>query len=109
MKTKHTRGKWETGGIVTLVETWPNGWNAPIIIADCHTNRAPESESERCANARLIAAAPDLLKAVQSVVNSFPELNDPDEPLNGGDAVERLGELWLKLREVLLRAKGGAE
>jgi hypothetical protein len=46
---------------MTSVEVWPPGWRVPLCIADCHTHRAPASEAERVANARLIAAAPDLL------------------------------------------------
>lgn len=67
--TKHTPGPWETGGVMTLVEFRPEGWNAPMCIADCHTKNAPQSETERVANARLIAAAPELLEACKAAMN----------------------------------------
>lgn len=62
-KAEHTAGPWNTGGVMTRVEVLPKGWNMPMCIADCHAKHAPGSESERVANARLIAAAPDLLEA----------------------------------------------
>jgi hypothetical protein len=48
---------------MTSVEVWPPGV-CRCVIADCHTHRAPASEAERVANARLIAAAPDMLAAL---------------------------------------------
>ena len=62
---KHTPGKWETGSLMTQVVVWPDGWNAPLCIADCHAKNAPTPEEERCANARLIAAAPEMLEAIR--------------------------------------------
>lgn len=64
----HTPGPWETGCLKTRVEVLPKGWNAPMCIADCHTHYAPDSERERVANARLIAAAPDLLEALEYAI-----------------------------------------
>jgi len=61
--SKHTPGPWETGAMITRVEVWPEGWNAPFCVADCGRNTGPEEE--RCANAALISAAPDLLAACE--------------------------------------------
>jgi hypothetical protein len=63
-ESKHTPGPWETGALMTRVEVLLNGWNAPMCIADCHAKNAPESDAERVANAKLISAAPDMLKAL---------------------------------------------
>jgi hypothetical protein len=63
--SRHTPGPWETGGVMTLVQVRPEGWNVPLCIADCHTKNAPENEAERCANAALISAAPELLAACE--------------------------------------------
>ena len=75
--SKHTPGPWETGCRRTQVEVRPEGWNVPMCVADCHPlNYPPDSEQERVANARLIAAAPDLLegcKRLLSVVEAESE------------------------------------
>jgi hypothetical protein len=65
LKQTHTPGKWQTGALMSRVEVLPEGWNAPLCVADCGTKHAPESEDERCANARLIAAAPAMLAALE--------------------------------------------
>lgn len=62
MKTKHTQGSWVADGLmVTLAisETFPRIVKIAYAMAE---NMAP---SERLANAALIAAAPDLLAALQ--------------------------------------------
>ena len=64
----HTPGKWTTGSVMTQVEVWPKGWNAPLCVADCHTKHAPATEAERVANAQLIASAPELLAALKTMV-----------------------------------------
>ena len=67
--SKHTPGPWETGCRRTQVEVRPEGWNVPMCVADCHPlNYPPDSEQERVANARLIAAAPELLEACKSAL-----------------------------------------
>lgn len=68
----HTPGPWNTGGVMTRVEVQPKGWRVPMCVADCHpAGYPPESEAERVANARLIAAAPDLLEALESLVEDY--------------------------------------
>ena len=73
---KHTPGPWETGALITNVEVWPDGWNVPMCIADCSTKRSPESNEEKCANARLIAAAPDLLEACEESLRALRIIYD---------------------------------
>ena len=72
-ETKHTPGPWKTGCRMTRVEVLPAGWNAPMCIADCGTKYSPESEEEKCANARLIAAAPELLEACKIALQAINE------------------------------------
>lgn len=69
--SKHTPGPWETGSLMTRVEIMPEGWNAPMCIADCHAKNAPQSECERVANAHLIAAAPELLECLTDLVSEL--------------------------------------
>ncbi len=60
-----TKGKWETGCNMSQVVVWPDGWNAPLLIADCGTKRAPELVQEQCANAQAISALPDMIEALR--------------------------------------------
>ena len=64
MTTKHTPGPWRTGGLPQ---------HAPIVyapddyaICDTKTFHGRRSPEEAEANARLIAAAPDMLAALQA-------------------------------------------
>lgn len=80
----HTQGPWENvGGYVEALDL-----DTPLsicTIADCGT------ETE--ANARLIAAAPDLLEALQEAVNKgYMWDHDPD--------------LWSKASAAIAKAKG---
>jgi hypothetical protein len=72
MKTKNqfTPGRWETGAVMTRVEVQLPGWRVPMTVADCHPEKGycPSEESERVANASLISAAPDLLAALERIV-----------------------------------------
>jgi hypothetical protein len=60
-----TKGKWQTGCDMSRVEVWPEGWNVPLLIADCGTKRSPELVEEQCANAQAISCLPDLIEALQ--------------------------------------------
>lgn len=66
-KSKHTPGPWNTGSRITRVEMTHKGWNMPLCIADCDAQHGPETEKERCANARLIAACPVMLSYIQKM------------------------------------------
>ena len=69
----HTRGPWEAGenpkGVYTNeVVVRPRGeFPHGIWVADC----GPSSDKEVWANARLIAAAPDLVEFVQQIFNGI--------------------------------------
>ncbi|MEE9594268.1 MAG: hypothetical protein V3V92_02605 [Candidatus Hydrothermarchaeales archaeon] len=80
MKPKHTPGPWHISGlaweygndltIYAETETYKNPWN--IGRAYGPGNLVRQSEETR-ANARLIAAAPDLLEAIQLLLTSPAE------------------------------------
>lgn len=50
-----------------------------------------------------------LLQANESVLRSFPEFKSPDEPLNGGDAVDTLGQLFPRLLRAVHAADPGSK
>ena len=68
-KKKHTPGPWRVSGHRLAVFTKLNGIN--VVVADCDQTLG-YSESE--ANARLIAAAPELLEYLKYAVWAHPEL-----------------------------------
>lgn len=80
---QHTPGQWQTGAMMTRVEVLPQGWRMPMLIADCHGKHSPESEAERVANARLIAAAPDMLAALQQAEKQLAVAYNPDRLSSG--------------------------
>lgn len=75
--TKHTPGPWESGKAYNTSggDLWYSVVHSPAKAGTYHTPRAAEalgvSEEEALANARLIAAAPDLLDAL---VECLPDL-----------------------------------
>ena len=83
----HTKGPWVTTG--ALVKTGDNNW-----IACCDVSRVIP-DKEMLANARLIAAAPDMLEALEQLQNDV---------LGSGD-----GSGFEKARAALAKAEGGAQ
>lgn len=77
-ETKHTPGPWiEHSGMVWKdgPNVWPKGESVGIPIA-CMDRESGNGTmpTERDANARLIAAAPDLLEALGSMIHRFDHL-----------------------------------
>lgn len=73
---RHTPGPWKQHGDNVWHPIGPFGsFREGVIVAKLDTGTKMISASERAANARLIAAAPDLLAACQAVL-SIPA----DEP-----------------------------
>lgn len=72
MKTKHTPGPWVVAyGQVYRAEPSPTCENAGICIAKPDRNEPHTSPCERDANARLIAAAPELAEALRKTLYSL--------------------------------------
>lgn len=85
MPTAHTPGPWTTNPEVEhQAVLGPDGF----IVADCaiFSFRPGAPTSERCtANGHLVAAAPDLLAALQSILREFtPEHIDSVSGTNAG-------------------------
>ena len=66
MKTEHTPGPWRIGDAGNTVFGSPNGEPAPVVVATL----APARGAKR-ANARMVAAAPDLLEACKEAVSGL--------------------------------------
>ena len=91
MTEQHTTGPWRIGDAGFTVFGPPNGTSAPEVVAPCKTR----------ANARLIAAAPELLAALNRIADSEPRPNrnrdfDPDVV----EALQRIA------RAAVAKAKG---
>lgn len=81
MSAKHTPGPWETSGMIVRD---PEGRE----IADVHSQIIWQDHGEECANARLIAAAPELLEALTEAImwDSYDEHDVPAVWLNKATA-----------------------
>ena len=93
MKAEHTQGPWEAIGCAVYVAG--NPWCE--VIPGIHNTRSAPSD-ERRANARLIAAAPELLEAAETLVN----LATSDETMIDYAAA------YDRLRAAIAKAKGDA-
>jgi len=74
MSNEYTKGEWRIGDGGWSIFGPPNGKPAPAVIATMDQG-ASMGPLERRGNARLIAAAPDLLSACQEIlqaVNAMP-------------------------------------
>ena len=92
----HTPAPWEAQGLsVVHVEPMDNGETLTTLVASCHTTAFENGEQN--ANARLIAAAPDMLAALESLADYAEDCaNERDErPLcidNARAAIARVTE-----------------
>lgn len=68
-KATHTPGPWRTGDMYSTVFGPKNGTPCPDVIADVHS-------SNRIANAKLIAAAPEILGALEALLDIAPLARD---------------------------------
>lgn len=99
----HTLGPWDAHDNGHIY-----GDNYASAVARVFEN-THQRDGEAQANARLIAAAPDMFAALESLRASLPELEDhPNEPLPGTVAVDVLCEHWPRILEAIHKAKGEA-
>ena len=69
MSTKHTPGPWEAvGNLVRSPMVQPQGLSKGVQIAECRDAYFLSHTEESRANARLIAAAPELLEVAQMIL-----------------------------------------
>ena len=72
--TKHTKGEWYMGVKSGKVYSKDNSTNMSIQV-ECDT------KEERNANAKLIASAPDMLEALQSLIRNMESKDHRPTPL----------------------------
>jgi len=89
---KHTAGPWRACRDHTVV-------SKKALIADCRANDSITVE-EAAANARLIAASPELLEALDTLVRSVEWI--------GGEYSNELSEEIRTARAAIAKAEGGA-
>lgn len=92
-QVQHTPGPWEYGGIYNDRggDSWYSVIHSPAKTGQHHTPRAAEalgiSKDEALANARLIAAAPDMLEALGVLLEASRGLIGSDHEWIVSDAV----------------------
>ena len=87
MTTQHTPGPWNVTGLYVRER---DGGLVASIIDLWHDQKTPKAEKN--ANARLIAAAPDMLDALQNILNGIETgvvTSDHDEIFNNASAKAR--------------------
>lgn len=77
-----------------------------VSIAKCY-QQPGDVEGQALANARVIAVAKDAIAILERLKRQLPELDDPDAPLNGDDAVDVLCGIWQDLTDTLMMAGEG--
>jgi len=93
MTTKHTAGPWFVQNV---------GWVASQLgLKTICSLKAVGVEGQHHANARLIAAAPDLLEALQAVLHDCPDLDMVESNEPGRDAGP-----WLMATNAIAKAIG---
>ena len=97
----HTPGPWRVHLDAVLVQRCDEDGTFSSAIVDCETGSSPSMpQGEREANARLIAAAPELLEAARGIVDGIDDTRPNFIPLMGNRVAH--------LREAIAKAEGGA-
>lgn len=92
----------EDGDYLCICEGEPNEFGEREEVAMLHTNR-PSLKASQYENARLIAAAPNLLKAASELLNNIGKFGLVDE---SGSALEVIHDGIVALSRAIDRAGG---
>ena len=76
MEVKHTLGPWTVDDRDLCSLVFSPSYAGRVAMCDQFTGRLGPDETERKANARLIAAAPCLLEALKALVSPWEEMLD---------------------------------
>lgn len=86
METKHTKGNWSYEFANDDYIIVADDFEGNNVIADVYSPEESKSNDEAKANAKLIAAAPELLNALKCILD-FPE-DDLENWANGESKIE---------------------
>ena len=102
-QTKHTPGPWQAmlSGNVVYEWTPPGGRSISCKIVARTTNHNAAPDTEEAANARLIAAAPELLEALKLAEERIVELS-------AWAKIEAEGQTIAEIRAAIAKAEGRA-
>ncbi|MCE9565793.1 MAG: hypothetical protein K8U57_27525 [Planctomycetes bacterium] len=92
-KASHTPGTWEANGSTVIASK-----ESFRALFDCKPLRMTLSADECAANARLIAAAPDLLGALQAILQDADAISYATPHLSG--------DYWEEARAAIAKAIG---
>ena len=99
-EAKHTPGPWEaSGNLVRSPMHQPEGLPRGVQIVECRDGYFLPHTEEAKANARLIAAAPELLEALERLADAYERLKPPGYPLSDREK---------QARAAIAKATGGA-
>jgi len=108
----HTPGQWwidEDGDCLCICEGEVNEYGEREEVAILHCNR-PSLRATQPANARLIAAAPEMLKQLRAVRDDIGALACDTNGWREWDATtvdELLGSRLVRLDDLIAKAEGG--
>ncbi len=102
--SKHTLGPWRTGGEHGFHIHETTGQQNCLAIANMHDTSKPNEEI--VANARLIAASPELLIAAQSAFKLLEWVAVNRDALGKGGMHPRDSDAWLYLSIAIEKATG---
>ena len=107
MKTEHTQGPWKVleharGRGKTCVTT-ANGAPVQAVICEIDVKSVATDNATRLANARLIAAAPDLLAALNEVLGDLCDFQEAYPDLS-----DQFDGTFAKINAAIAKAEGNA-
>lgn len=105
-EAKHTPGKWYCEGGQILAPSDRVETRGPIRIAGVSVSR--KGSAERDANARLLAAAPDLLAACEAVVRAWDGFEYDEVGIPQFDSMNRFAQAYMLAADAVAKARGEA-
>jgi len=107
MKTQHTPGPWNLNCLETVRHTIHAHRGHVATVARGTMNEVAPDEIE--ANARLIAAAPDLLEKLAALADYLDEVDVQNSLACGPAGLERAAALQFIARHAIAKATGGTQ